>query len=239
MSEFGNLSQCVLDADRGAIGRARRLRRKALLASLVLEAAAVVGLLLWPLVTPGVLPPATIVTPEVPFPRVRNSQPVHEHTNPNPAPRPPSNHPISFMPTTTIHTASTQTDPPPDIGVPGAPDREDRPVWIPSENVVAPPPPRSAKPPMISRGVMDALLVHRVQPEYPSLAKTIHLGGTVELRAIIGTDGSVRDLEVVSGNPILARAAVAAVWQWRYQPTRLSGTPVEVETQITVKFILE
>ena len=86
---------------------------------------------------------------------------------------------------------------------------------------------------------MDAMLVYRVQPEYPSLARTIHLGGTVELRAIIGTDGSVRDIEVVSGNPILARAAVAAVWQWRYQPTRLNGTPVEVETRITVNFILE
>lgn len=239
MSDLGNLSQCVLDADAGAIGRARRIRRKALLASLAFEAAVVVGLLLWPLVTPGVLPPATIVTPAVPFPRARNSQPVHERTNPNPAPKASPNY---LVPThgAITHPSTAQTGGPPDIAdVPGAPDRDDKPTWMARETAILPPPTHAVKPPIVSKGVMDAMLVHRVQPEYPSLAKTIHLGGTVELRAIIGTDGSVRDIEVVSGNPILARAAVAAVWQWRYQPTRLNGTPVEVETRITVNFIIE
>jgi protein TonB len=92
---------------------------------------------------------------------------------------------------------------------------------------------------MVSRGVMDASLIHRVQPEYPATAKLIRLSGTVQLRAIIGTDGRVRELEIVGGNPILAQAAVAAVRQWRYQPTQLSGMPVEVQTQITVTFVLE
>jgi len=64
----------------------------------------------------------------------------------------------------------------------------------------------------------------------------IHLAGTVQLRAVIATDGSVRNLEVVGGNPILAKAAVDAVRQWRYQPTLLSGKPVEVETIVTVEF---
>ena len=86
---------------------------------------------------------------------------------------------------------------------------------------------------------MDAFLIHRVQPEYPLPAKIIRLAGTVELRAVIGTDGRIRRLAVVSGNPILAQAAVAAVCQWIYQPTRLSGEPVEVETRITVNFVLE
>jgi len=238
VSELGNLSQCVLDVDSGAMGRARRLRRKALLASLVFEAAVVMALLLWPLVTPGVLPPATIVTPAVPFPRVRNSQPVHQHANPNPAPRPPSSEPVSYEHAAIFHWTVVQRDAPPEIDdVPGVPERSGAPTLASSTSVV--PPPRETKPPMVSRGVMDALLVHRVQPEYPSIAKTIHLRGIVELRAIIGTDGSVRDLEVVSGNPILAKAATAAVWQWRYQPTRLNGIPVEVETQITVTFVLE
>jgi protein TonB len=58
-------------------------------------------------------------------------------------------------------------------------------------------------------------------------------------RAVIGTDGEVHSLEVLSGNPILAQAALAAVRQWRYRPTLLSGQPVEVETQITVNFVLE
>jgi periplasmic protein TonB len=60
----------------------------------------------------------------------------------------------------------------------------------------------------------------------------------VYLRAIISTDGTVRQLEVISGNQILANAALQAVRQWRYQPTRLNGEPVEVETLITVNFIL-
>ena len=237
MSDLGNLSQCVLDADAGAIGRARTLRRKALLASLVFEAAVVVGMLLWPLVTPGVLPPATIVTPAVPFPHVRSSQTVHEHANTDTAPRSPSTY-APPMHGPIVHQAAAQTSAPPDIDpVPGAPGRSDAPAWVTSSTVV--PPPGEIMPRMISRGVMDAMLVHRVQPDYPAIAKTIHLGGTVELRAVIGTDGGVRDVEVVSGNPILAKAAVAAVSQWRYQPTRLSGIAVDVETEITVNFVLE
>jgi protein TonB len=86
---------------------------------------------------------------------------------------------------------------------------------------------------------MDAFLIDRVQPEYPATAKWIHFSGAVQLRAVIGTDGRVRHLTVVSGNPILAQAAVAAVQQWRYEPTRLNGEPVEVETQITVNFVFE
>lgn len=88
----------------------------------------------------------------------------------------------------------------------------------------------------VSAGVMAALLIHRVQPDYPTVAIAMGLSGTVELQARIGTDGTVQELEVVSGNPILARAAIEAVQQWRYQPTRLSGQPVEVETHITVTF---
>jgi len=85
---------------------------------------------------------------------------------------------------------------------------------------------------------MLGALVYRVDPLYPEIARAMHLSGTVRLRAIIGTDGSVRNLEVLSGNPILARAAVAAVRQWRYRPTRLNGGAVEVETLVTVKFVL-
>jgi periplasmic protein TonB len=60
----------------------------------------------------------------------------------------------------------------------------------------------------------------------------------VILRARIGTDGEVRDLQLVSGNPLLARSALEAVGEWRYRPTMLNGQAVEVETQITVHFVL-
>jgi protein TonB len=86
--------------------------------------------------------------------------------------------------------------------------------------------------------VMAAMLVHRVEPQYPAIAKAAHISGVVHLRAIIGKDGSVRELEVVDGNPLLAQAARIAVQNWRYQPTRLNGEPVEVETYVTVNFIL-
>jgi len=92
---------------------------------------------------------------------------------------------------------------------------------------------------VLSGDVIEARRIHYVQPRYPLTAKLIHLTGTVQLRAIIGTDGLVQNLQVVSGNPILAKAAIDAVRQWRYQPTRLSGEPVEVETVITVEFHMQ
>jgi TonB family protein len=67
----------------------------------------------------------------------------------------------------------------------------------------------------------------------------MHIAGAVRLQAIIGTDGRVRDVEVLSGNPILAQAALVAVREWRYRPTELNHEIVEVETEITVNFILQ
>jgi protein TonB len=101
-----------------------------------------------------------------------------------------------------------------------------------------PPPPRAEKPRRLSEGVMEAALIHKVQPQYPAVARLMHLEGTVRLQAIIGKDGSVRELQVLSGNPILVQSAFAAVREWRYQPTQLDGEPAEVETFITVNFIL-
>lgn len=90
----------------------------------------------------------------------------------------------------------------------------------------------------VSEGVMAGALIRRVDPAYPEIARAMHLAGEVRLRAIIATDGSVEHLEILSGSSILARAAVQAVRQWRYRPTLLNGMPVEVETFITVNFVL-
>ena len=91
----------------------------------------------------------------------------------------------------------------------------------------------------MSEGVMEAALLNKVQPQYPVAARSMHIAGIVRLRAIIGKDGSVRDVEVLSGNPILAQAALASVRQWRYRPTELNHEIVEVQTEITVNFILQ
>ena len=83
---------------------------------------------------------------------------------------------------------------------------------------------------------MQAKLTHYVKPVYPPEAKENNIHGIVRLRIIVGTDGVVKFLEVLSGHPALARAALDAVRQWRYEPTTLNGQPIEVVTGINVRF---
>ncbi len=90
----------------------------------------------------------------------------------------------------------------------------------------------------ISQGVTKGLLIHRVEPSYPTLAKAARVQGDVVLKAIISRDGNIEDLQLVSGHPMLVPSAIEAVKQWRYRPYLLNGTPVEVETTITVIFAL-
>lgn len=90
----------------------------------------------------------------------------------------------------------------------------------------------------ISQGVTKGLLIHRVEPMYPPLAKAARVQGEVVLSAVIDTNGQITNLQLVSGHPMLVPAALAAVREWRYKPYLLNGTPVEVETTITVIFSL-
>jgi protein TonB len=101
--------------------------------------------------------------------------------------------------------------------------------------IVPPPPAPTAHPPRISH-LMEGNLIHRVEPVYPHLAQMARIQGTVMLRAIISRTGSIENLQVISGHPMLVGAAIDAVRQWRYRPYILNGDPVEVETQVTVKF---
>jgi len=243
MSELGNLSNCVVDPDSGAAGRTRGLRRGAFVGSLFVEASFVGALLLWPLLAPAMLPAQMAVTPLPPYRgdtvvAARTGHP-REAAGPVFVAIPVSLHPSLGRPRS--FEPFTSGNEPPAIGDAGdygsAADvlggsSADRAIDVPR--------PASPRQPLkVSAGVMEALLIHRVQPDYPALAKTMGLSGVVELQARIGIDGTVQALQVVSGNPILARAAIEAVEQWRYQPTRLSGQPVEVETHITVTFSLQ
>jgi protein TonB len=116
---------------------------------------------------------------------------------------------------------------------------------------LSPPPlsPRPEAPPKIpqplrpqriklSEGVQQAQLLEMIEPTYPLLARRARIQGTVRLRAVITTDGSVSQLEWVEGHPMLIAAAIEAVSKWRYRPTLLSGEAVEVATEITVNFKL-
>jgi protein TonB len=101
-------------------------------------------------------------------------------------------------------------------------------------------PARPAVPIRVKEGglVHPAVLVHRIDPVYPALARAARVSGVVEIEGVIGIDGRIRELHVTSGHPLLTAAALNAVRQWIYQPTRLNGDPVEVITMITVTFRL-
>lgn len=114
---------------------------------------------------------------------------------------------------------------------------------------VPPPPPapqqqqveRKPQPPQVLRvssGVLAAKMLRRVIPVYPALAKQARVSGTVRLMGKIARDGSIQELEVLSGHPLLTKAAVDAVRQWLYKPTLLNGEPVEVMAPIEVNFTL-
>src|SRR3954466_7069854 len=90
----------------------------------------------------------------------------------------------------------------------------------------------------VSQGVSQGLLVRKVNPAYPPLARQARIQGQVVLQAEISKDGSIANLRLVSGHPMLAPAAIEAVKQWKYKPYFLNGEPVEVETQIQVNFTL-
>ena len=90
----------------------------------------------------------------------------------------------------------------------------------------------------VSQGVSQGLLVHQVKPNYPPLARQARIQGTVVLQALISKDGSIENLHLISGHPMLAPAAIDAVKQWKYKPYFLNGEPVEVETTINVNFTL-
>jgi periplasmic protein TonB len=106
------------------------------------------------------------------------------------------------------------------------------PVEVPATN---PPRQTSLK---VGGDIQQAMLLHQVVPTYPPLARLARVSGKVLLAAVIAPNGTVQKLQVISGLPLLVDAAVRAVRQWTYKPTRLNGEPVEVITEITVNFTL-
>lgn len=108
----------------------------------------------------------------------------------------------------------------------------------------APPPPKVKPKPKVPKRirvggmVQSARLIRQPKPVYPPLARQARISGTVRFNAIIGKDGHIKNLTLVSGHPLLVPAATAAVKQWVYKPTLLNGEPVEVVTVIDVNFTL-
>jgi periplasmic protein TonB len=249
MTDLGSLSECLVDNDPAVRVRARRLRSKALVLSVALEALILAALLLWPLIAPGVLTAHYIVTPAPPY--AGGGAAHHQRSTTHP-PRGITFRLICLAvcapvirPSAPANSSEAPNIGPGEVGGsegPGLPAAGPSLPGGTGDSIIVPEPPH-AEPPhartiQVSAGVMAAMLVNRVEPQYPAIAKAAHVSGTVHLRAIIGKDGTVREVQVVDGNVLLAQAAKVAVQSWRYRPTMLNGEPVEVETYVTVNFVL-
>jgi protein TonB len=110
--------------------------------------------------------------------------------------------------------------------------------------VLAPPPPKKADAPKapqrvtVGGKIQEASLIHKEVPVYPPLARSTRTQGHVILSAIISKEGTIEELKLITGHPLLAPAAMAAVKKWVYKPLLLNGEPVEVSTEIDVNFTL-
>jgi protein TonB len=153
----------------------------------------------------------------------------------------------NWNPIQTTHPSTAASGPslePPSVGI--SYDAGAQPSAIIGRTTKIKPPPPVADPPTtkptgpvhVSGGVQMAKLVKQVIPVYPLLARNVRISGVVHLVGIIGKDGTIRNLQLIDGHPLLARAALDAVAQWVYKPTLLSGVPVEVICPIDVTFTL-
>ena len=127
------------------------------------------------------------------------------------------------------------------VGIPfGLPMAAQTPIALPplAPKPVAQPAVKSG-PVRVGGNVQSAKLIYQVRPLYPPLAKQARIQGTVRLQAAIARDGTIQNLVLTSGHPLLVPPAMDAVRQWRYRPTTLNGETVEVLTQIDVNFTLQ
>ncbi len=215
------------------------------IASFSLQAFGVGLLLLLPLLTVQGPPKLQWLQPPILMPPSAPAPPA-----PGPRPMASSNFREGHLlqPTTIPATIATLNEPQiaaaPDldeVGVPGGTNLRGRGIEGSvgsSTDMVSPPPaPAPSRPLKISHWA-EGNLIYRVQPNYPPLARAARVQGAVELRAIISKTGTIENLVVVRGHPMLAAAALEAVRQWRYRPYRLNNEPIEVETDVTVNFLL-
>jgi len=247
---LGSLSGCLVDGDAEQRTRERQVRRRALAISVLLQGAVLTLLVLVPLFAKTERIAAKEWIPIPPYGHARS----HQRNNAKPSqPRPIDHHLRPSFPSAIarpVRELSEDADP---IG-----DQDLGPIGDLSKGGTSctgcvniggkdsgPRPPQPiietpSTPAVIRMTTLDpAMLKHRVEPVYPTLAKQIHKEGRVELRAIIGTDGTIRSLQIVSGDPIFFISAREAVEQWLYKPTVLNGKPVEIDTFITVIYNLQ
>jgi protein TonB len=168
---------------------------------------------------------------------VGNSSVIRIAANPDPAMKQPDSAPIRVKLTARAKTQSQGEESAPalpsPLAVAPANDRNLSGLMASASSSVPKPSLATVR---ISQGVSQGLLIKRVQPKYPPAALAVRSQGAVQIEATINKEGNVTNLKVLSGDPVLAHAALEAVRQWRYKPYYLDGEPVEIQTQITVNF---
>jgi protein TonB len=246
---LGSLRGCLVEGDTEQRTRERSVRRRSLVISILIQTIVLALLMLLPLFGKTERIAFAVATPIPPYghPALRATEGVHhgqQHA---------LNHLAHLVFPSPIdrHIPPSRTDEgpvgQPDIGS-GASGQATGPEcsWCINidGNSSGPRPPQpvvetATKPRLIHTTNIDpAMLIRRVEPVYPTLAQQTHREGRVELRAIVGTDGSIQSLQVVSGDLIFVQSAVEAVQQWHYKPTFLGGQPVAVDTYITVIYTM-
>ena len=238
----GSFSGCLVEGDVEQNARERKIKRRAIAVSIVLQSTALAVFVIAPLFAKPAELTERIVVPVPPY----SHSVAHRQANPNP--QPPTGRRCIFCPGTrtqltggravSSNDAPTQIIDDPDIS--GANDNRNTQLNIFDNRRQPLPPPETREKKRIHESHIDpALLTRRIEPVFPPLARQTLRSGKVELHALIGTDGSVQELQVVSGDPLFVNSALEAVRQWHYRPTYLNGQPVEIDTFITVIYTLQ
>jgi protein TonB len=239
-----SLRACLVDGDADQQNRARRTRRRSLLLSVLVQIGILAALVLIPILSKT---PRIALANVMPVPPYRHAT-AADHATPR-QPHIPHTHQFSFCsacpplvtPSPPQSTSSTRQD---DyltgtdiIESPGPECREC--TKLLGKSSVQPVIPSAPTPSIVRVTNIDpAMLIHRVEPMYPTLPRQTGREGRVEFHALISTDGAVRSLQVLEGDPMFYQSALDAVRQWRYKPTLLNGRPVEVDTHITIIYKL-
>jgi periplasmic protein TonB len=246
---LGSLGGCLVEGDPEQRSRERRVRRRSLTISILVQTAVLALLILLPLFGKTQHIALAIPTPIPPY----GHPPHHSAGTTRPRPEPPTNpgNPYIFRTPTNrpVSPSNTVESPIGPSGLdPGGIVGESGPECSWCVNIgtsSGPRPPQPVVEPTPRNRVVrmttidPAMLIYRVEPIYPPLAKQIHKEGRVELHAIIATDGTIQSLEIVSGDPIFYQSAKDAVSQWRYRPTILNSQPVQIDTHITVIYTMQ
>lgn len=241
--EFGALGGCFVGGDAEQRKRERRVKRRALAISITLQALLLAAVILLPLFGKTERIALAYAVPIPPYSPYAARQP--RATAPQQQAQQNAGHiwaPTSISPT--IVTRDNRTAGAGELPVPGdlLPTGPGTPGILPivdTRHGPTPPPPGNDTPRIVHVTHLDpAMLTRRIEPVYPTLARQTRREGRVELHAIIGTDGTIQALQVVSGDVLFYESAKDAVLQWKYKPTYLNNRPVEVDTTITVIYTL-